>query len=258
MPYADIPGVRIRYEDTGGSGTPVVFLHPVTGTADSWSPQLPEFVAEGYRCITYDRRGWGKSQTDPKGEQPGYAADDLHGLADFLGLDRFHLVGSGGGAFLALDYAAAFPERLRSILVTCSMGGLTADKEYTSFGSKFGRPPEHENLPAWYRELSPSYRVANPEGVERWIEIHEASRHEPRVVQPMRNRLTLKDLAAFRVPALLIAGGADLIAPPPRMKLMASSIPNCQFAVIPETGHSAHWENPEVWNRITLNFLNAH
>ncbi|HYR43727.1 MAG TPA: alpha/beta hydrolase, partial [Terriglobia bacterium] len=59
--YAQLPGVRIWYKDTGGSGIPVVFMHAATGSSRVWDHQIPAFTAAGYRFIAYDRRGWGRS-----------------------------------------------------------------------------------------------------------------------------------------------------------------------------------------------------
>ena len=55
MPHLNLPGVNLWYEDTGGAGTPVIFLHAASGTCESWVHQLPAFTTAGYRCITYDR-----------------------------------------------------------------------------------------------------------------------------------------------------------------------------------------------------------
>ena len=55
--YAALPGVRIWYVDTGGSGVPVVFMHAATGSSRVWEHQVPAFAAAGYRFIAYDRRG---------------------------------------------------------------------------------------------------------------------------------------------------------------------------------------------------------
>src|ERR671939_458104 len=74
MPIIDLPGVHLWYVDTGGHGVPVLFMHAASGTSESWAPQLPTFTAAGYRCITYDRRGWGRSRPDPTGEAPEGAA----------------------------------------------------------------------------------------------------------------------------------------------------------------------------------------
>ena len=97
MPYIDLPGVHLWYNDTGGTGTPVVLLHAASGTCESWVYQLPVFTAAGYRCIAYDRRHWGRSRPDLTGEQPGSVSDDLHGLVHHLGLARFHVVATAAG-----------------------------------------------------------------------------------------------------------------------------------------------------------------
>ena len=67
MPYVDLPGVHLWYNDTGGTGTPVVFMHAASGTCESQVYQLPVCTAAGYRCIPYDRRNWGRSRSDPTG-----------------------------------------------------------------------------------------------------------------------------------------------------------------------------------------------
>src|SRR5262245_17050480 len=90
--YAELSGVRLSYVDSGGTGVPVVFVHAATGSSRVWEHQIPAFTAAGYRVITYDRRGFGRSAIDPKGVQPGTAADDLLGLLNHLGIDRLHLV----------------------------------------------------------------------------------------------------------------------------------------------------------------------
>ena len=59
--YAELPGVKLWFTDTGGTGTPVVLLHANTGTAASWEAQAQAFSRAGYRVIAFDRRGWGKS-----------------------------------------------------------------------------------------------------------------------------------------------------------------------------------------------------
>jgi hypothetical protein len=63
--YADLPGVRLWYTDSGSSGVPVVLLHANTGNADSWQYNIPGFVEAGYRVIAFDRRGWGRSIANP-------------------------------------------------------------------------------------------------------------------------------------------------------------------------------------------------
>src|SRR5262249_23918034 len=109
--FAELPGVRLRYIDTGGNGIPVVFLHSNTGSSANWEHQIPVFTSAHFRFIAYDRRGWGRSVTEPAAPV-GTGADDLHALMSHLKIDRFHLVATAGGGFVALDYALSFPQQL--------------------------------------------------------------------------------------------------------------------------------------------------
>src|SRR5262245_14368515 len=174
MAHLRLPGVHLWHHDSGGNGVPVVFMHAASGTCDSWEPQLPAFIAAGYRCVTYDRRGWGRSRPDPTGDQPSDVGEDLHGLAQSLGLDPFHLVGTAAGGIGALDYAIEHPQRVRSLVVADSIGGVQ-DPAYLEVQHRL-RPPEIQALPWELRELSAGYRGLNPEGTQRWIEIERGSR----------------------------------------------------------------------------------
>jgi pimeloyl-ACP methyl ester carboxylesterase len=101
---ADIPGTRLGYWDTGGNGTPVVFLHPASGSALVWLYQQPVFAKAGYRVIAYSRRNHYNSELAPE-DNPGTGSEDLHNMMEFLGVKKFHVVGSAAGGSVATDYA---------------------------------------------------------------------------------------------------------------------------------------------------------
>jgi len=258
MPLVALPGVHLWYNDSGGDGVPVVFLHAASGTSDSWVYQLPAFITAGYRCITYDRRGWGRSRPALTGVQPGCVSGDLQALVEHLHLDRFHLVATAAGGIGGLDYTLAHPERVRSLVVADSIGGLQ-DPEYLEVQHRL-RPPEIQALPVELRELSAGYRGTDPDGTRCWIDIERSSRpggsHGPG--QPLQQPMTYSRLETLQIPVLVLVGEADLLSPPALMRLLAAHIPNCQFATIPEAGHGAHWEQPEFWNRIVLEFISQH
>ena len=256
--YAELPGVRIWFKDTGGSGVPAVFLHAGSGSSQVWEYQIPAFTAAGYRFIAYDRRGWGRSVIDPSSAQPGTAADDLDRLMDYLGVDRFHLVATAAGGSVAMDYALSFPQRLRSLVIANNVGRVD-DEEYLELVSSL-RPPQYPDLPRWFRELGPLYRAANPEGTRRWMEFESRSRPEGPLLatQPLRNRLTFSLLERIEIPTLLIAGGADLSAPPPLQRFYTARIRNSKSLIVPDAGHSTYWEQPEIFNRAVLEFIRKH
>jgi pimeloyl-ACP methyl ester carboxylesterase len=254
----DLPGVHLFYTDSGGSGEPVVFVHAATGSSRVWGHQVPVFAGAGYRVITYDRRGFGRSTTDVRGPQPGTGADDLLGLVDRLGIARFHLVATAAGGFVAFDFAMSFPERLRSLVVANSIGGVQ-DEAFLDL-SRLLRPAPFAGLPADVRELGPSYRASDRQGTERWLEL-ERTNHPagaPPPTQTLRNHLTFALLESLQVPTLLLTGDADLFAPPAILRMFAEHIPSATSVVVPEAGHSTYWEQPDAFNDHVLEFIRQH
>ncbi len=252
--FVAVPGARIFYVDTGGRGVPVVLLHANTGSSRVWEYQIPAFKAAGYRVIALDRRGWGRTEIlDPAA--PSTAADDLLALLDALKLSKVHLIGSAGGGFAALDFALSYPERLRSLVIANSIGGVQ-DADFVALGNRI-RPPQFAALPPEIREVGPEYRAANPAGTKRWIDLEKISRSAGPVIpaQKLRNDITLKLLENIHTPTFLLTGGADMFAPPAVQRLFAAHIRGAQSFVIPEAGHSSYWEQPETFNRVVVGFM---
>ncbi len=254
MPYLTLPGVDLWYEDAGGSGTPVIFLHAASGTCESWVFQLPTFASAGYRCITYDRRTWGRSKATGPEHQPGFAADDLHALVQSLSLEPLHLVATAAGGITALDYALTHPDRVRSLVAANTIGGVQ-DESYLEVQRRL-RPAEIQNLPVELRELGPSYRGTDPDGASRWLDIELASRPDGAVpAQPTREPITYARLQTMRVQSMVLSGEADLLSPPALMRMLAAHIPTSRFVSLPDAGHAGFWERPQVWNGLVLEFI---
>jgi pimeloyl-ACP methyl ester carboxylesterase len=237
---------------------PVVLLHANTGNADSWQYNTPALVAAGYRVIAFDRRGWGRSAPDPRtGPQPGTIADDLQALVERLQLDPFHLVGVAGGGFIGYDYVLWHPERVRSLVVAAS-GGAIRDPELEAIRART-RLPGFQEWPPEFREVSMGYMAENPEGLERWLDIHHHSRPPGESSQPpLRTTITFEKLSTIRVPTLLLPGDNDLQTPPWVMRRQAAHISGVEFAIIEEAGHSVNWEQPAAFNRAVLEFIGRH
>jgi pimeloyl-ACP methyl ester carboxylesterase len=70
--------------------------------------------------------------------------------------------------------------------------------------------------------------------------------------------MTFSLLETLKVPTLLVAGGADMYAPPPLLGLFTARIKNAESLILPDVGHSGYWEQPEVFNRAVLDFIRKH
>jgi pimeloyl-ACP methyl ester carboxylesterase len=183
---------------------------------------------------------------------PGTAAEDLHAVVQHLGVNRFHLVGCAAGGGIALDYALSHPGQLLSVVVACAIGGI-AEPDYAERAKRL-RPSGFDDLPASFRELSPSYRAANPKGVAEWERLERESVSGRRIGQQMANRIDWTSLSRLRMPILVIGGDADLYAPPALLRVCAAHIPGATLVIIPEGGHSLYWEAPHAFNTRVLSF----
>ena len=249
---AELPGTRLGYWDTGGAGEPIVLLHPASGSALIWLYQQPVFAKEGYRVIAYSRRNYYNSDLAPA-DNPGTASEDLQNLIEFLRLEKFHLVSSAAGGSVAADYALSHPERLLSL--TVSSNNLAAANGYIAEAAAKIRIKEWDDLPRWFRELGPSYRAANPAGVQKWIELNHKSETGKGARQKLVNVVSPEKLEKLRVRTLLMTGAADMFTSPSIMRMIARHVPDNEVVIAPECGHSIYWEQPEFFNRTVLGFI---
>jgi pimeloyl-ACP methyl ester carboxylesterase len=249
---ADLPGTRLGYWDTGGTGDPIVLLHPASGSALVWGYQQPVFFKAGYRVIAYSRRNYYNSDLAPE-NNPGAASADLQNLVEFLRVDKFHLVSSAAGGSVAADYALSHPERLLSL--TVSSNNLAAANGYIADAAALMKLKEWDDLPRWFRELGPSYRGANPAGVAKWTELNHISETGKGARQKLVNVVTPEKLETLKPRTLLMTGAADMFTPPSITRMIARHVPDNEVVIVPECGHSPYWEQPEFFNRTVLGFI---
>jgi len=252
---ATIADTHLWYWETGGEGPPVVLLHPASGSGLIWGYQQPALVKAGYRVIAYSRRSYFNSDALAK-DRPGIGSADLHGLIEFLGLTKFHLLGSAAGGTVAVDYALSHPDRLLSLTLADNAAGIR-DGEIAKAVVSI-RTKGFDDMPVEFRELGPSYRAANPEGARIWTELAHKALTAADFRQGVANEITTARIEAMKVPTLLITGDADLVNPPSILRMVARHIAGSETLIAPEAGHSTYWEQPDLFNGALLSFLARH
>ncbi|MEH3086918.1 MAG: alpha/beta fold hydrolase [Xylophilus ampelinus] len=260
-------GAKLWYWDTGdgpagtggdGERPAVVFLHSGSQSGAGWGHQQPAFAAAGFRAIGYSRRGCFRSEGGSP-QDPGVACEDLDRLIAHLGIRRpVHLVAVALGAFYALDFALAYPQKLRSLTIVSSYLGIDeSERAYAEANARL-RPKEFNALPVEVRELHPSYRAGNPAGTEAWVALSRQARVGPRI-DPLRPvPMTWARVESIRHPVLLMTGDGDLYTPPALLRMQAAHLPQAETVVVPEAGHAPNWEQPAFFNRTVLSFLRRH
>ncbi len=257
MPFQKIHGIDIYYEThgrTNGKNT-IVLLHHGMGCTKTWKEIYPDLVYEGYRVVLYDRRGFGASK---KGSDfmDFYRSDryrqesveELSALLDFLEIDRFHGIGQCEGGVVALDYAAAFPERV-----------LTLATSSTQCYSKAPMTEVNARMfPKTFRELEPELREKLTEwhgaGAELFFDQFRlfggAYGKEVFDLRPV--------LPSVTCPALVLYPDRSALFEVEQGVAMYRGLPKGELSVLPACGHNTYQYRPREYVRIVLDFLRRH
>ena len=134
MPTALINNQTLFYADSGGDGSPLVFLHGFLFDHTLFDQQV-EHLAPTYRCIRVDTRGFGQTVWD---EQPFDLYDivaDCVGLLDHLGLAKATFIGMSQGAYAALRLAVRHPERVQALVLMSTRKDILSEEFNQSYAA---------------------------------------------------------------------------------------------------------------------------
>jgi non-heme chloroperoxidase len=277
MPYITVgkensSDIELYYEDHG-SGQPIVLIHGYPLSGASWEKQLPVLLEAGYRVITYDRRGFGKSSQPATGYNYDTFAEDLHKLVSQLKLRDFILAGfSMGGGEVArylgkygssgvskaviisgvppyLLKTADNPEGVDGAVFAGIQKAVAADRYafFTGFFHNFyntdvflGKRVSEQAVQASWNIAASASALASFACVPTW---HEDFR---------------QDLASIDVPTLVIQGDADRILPIAATgRRTAKLIKGAREVVVKDGPHCITWTHAEEVNAELLSFLGA-
>jgi len=238
-----------------------------------WLAQIPAFKPR-YRVLLWDCRGHGRSEVTEEGYSIEQFVEDQYALMRRLGIEKAHIGGLSMGGWIAWSFALAHPEATASLILSDSGGVLAgmSEKERlqkkklfevsADLAEKQGRKIMVDNTLALM--FSEKFIRTRPEIVAL---VRERILADPglgyaRAIRGMfvnwgqeSAAATLKRLAQIRAPTLILVGELDQLTPVPTQRALHQAIPNSRLEIIPEAGHVPPVEQPELWNRLVLDFL---
>ncbi|TDD14879.1 alpha/beta fold hydrolase [Actinomadura sp. KC06] len=247
-----------------GSGTPLVLLHAFPLSSAMWLAQR-EGLADRFRVITPDLRGFGGSQLGDDDPSVDAMADDVARLFRRLGVRRAVVGGLSMGGYVAMALCRRHPELVLGLVLAATRAaadtGPVRENRLRQAGRLDGdgttRVLMDEVLPALvgpttYRQRALVYgRVrglvqATPPRAAAWAQRAMAGRPE-----------SFGTLRGLRVPALVLIGDEDTLATEDEARAMADATPNAELLVIPRAGHLCAVEQPDLFNQAVAEFAAA-
>lgn len=265
--------VELHYEDHG-SGQPVVLIHGWPLSGRSWEQQVPALVEDGYRVITYDRRGFGASSQPWDGYDYDTFAADLNTLLEHLDLTGVTLVGfSMGGGEVARYVGTYGAERIAKAVFAAAVPPYLFKTDDNPDGGL-----DQATLTAFHDGIRAD-RIAF---VDAFVtNFFAVGQRTDLVSQPLRAynaaiaaaaspKGTLDcttafattdfrdDLVAFTIPTLVIHGDSDAIVPfEVSGKRTAEAIPDSKLVLIPDAPHGLNVTHAGTFNAELLTFLRS-
>lgn len=262
----------LHVDDTGGNGRPVVLIHGWPLSGEAFKDNVPAFVDAGYRVVTYDRRGFGRSD---KGKVKDYdydtLAEDLHKVLEGLDLQDVTLVGFSMGGGEVARYATKFgSERVRSVVFASAVppyleqtsdnpDGPLEKKQAASMTADLTKDQD-----AFYDQFTKDFFTADGQVV-----VSEAQRQEALTLAKQADKkAALACMAAFgttdfredlpnvTVPTLVVHGDKDFVVFfEGSGRRTHEAIAGSELVVIPGAPHGVNVSHKDEWNTAILDFL---
>lgn len=247
-----------------GNGAPLLLLHGWSLDRRSFLPQV-NGLADEFRVITYDRRGFGASSAPPSLE---HELDDIDRLLDACGERDVHLLGVSQGGRIALRYAVARSARIRSLILQGAMvDGLDvedagADRIPIDVYTALARQQRLAELrEAWLRHPMMSLRNASESSRELLATIvSDYAARDLVSAQPessARDSSVLEGLDSFPRPILLLTGAGETEARKTHAKTVLARAKQAREQMFDASGHLPNIEEPERFNEVLAEFCRA-
>ena len=254
---------RIAVESVG-EGELVVFMHGIGGNRRNWRDNLPVFGAH-FCAVAWDARGYGDSDDYETELRFRDFADDLARVLDHFGEERAHIIGLSMGGRIAMDFAYAYPDRLRTITLCATNTGFSrfspeARAEFIRSRREplmNGKEPVDIAGPVAQSLMGPKASAAAlAQLVDSMSRLHKHSYIKS--IEALVNLDTHVSLDHIAVPAHVMCGSDDPLTPLSMSREITQLIPQATLTVVPDAGHLLNIENPVDFNAAALNFLLRH
>jgi len=262
--------IDLYYEDHG-SGNPVVLIHGYPLSGASWEKQLPALLNAGYRVITYDRRGFGKSSQPTTGYNYDTFAEDLRQLVTQLKLEDFALVGFSMGGGEIARYLGRYGSKgvTKAVFISSIPPFLlkTSDNPEGVDGSVFEgiQKAVAADRYAFFTEFFKNFyntdvflgkRVSEQAVQASWNLAASASATASLACVPTWHEDFRKDLSRVDVPTLVVHGDADRIVPINAAGARtAKLVKGARLLLVKNGPHCIPWTHAEEVNSELINFL---
>ena len=258
MPYIDTGSVSLFFKEAGAGGVPVLLLHELGGSSESWHAVTPLLAADR-RVIAVDLRCAGRSEKPPGTFTLADVANDLDGLLQVLSLERVDVIGAALGSLVGALLAIPHPERVRRLMM-CAVAPEMAGPTRAYLVERAAKVRVAGMRAVAEASLANSFPDSHPRerAVYRGICLgNDPAAYAELSLALAQLEMSPADWGAIRAPTIVASGAHDFLWPPPIGRQVVALVPGARFEVIDDAGHFPHLQAPAPLARLAREFLAA-
>ncbi len=255
--------LTICYDDLGTGSIPVIFIHGFPFDKSMWHAQM-EALKHNNRVISYDIRGFGK--TNPGKEKPAITlfADDLIKFMDALQIKKAIVCGLSMGGYILLNAINRYAERFEGIIL-CDTQCIADSSEVKEKRLKTISQIEKNGLKEFTENFitsifTPESLNSNKTEVEKIknVILSTSVKTITQTLHALANRQeSCFSLPDIRIPALIVCGRQDIVTPISQSEYLYEYLAHSELHTIDKAGHVSNLEQPEEFNKHILAFISS-
>lgn len=258
MPYADVNGQRLYFEDTGGEDDVIVFSHGLLMDHEMFAPQI-DALSDHWRCITWDERGHGVTETTSDDFSYWDSASDLLGLLDHVGVERAVFAGMSQGGYLSLRAALTAPDRVRALVLIDTQSGVEDPANLAAYDQLIDAWAGAEEPPQEILDIVADIILGSgwpgiPTWQDKWRKVTPDQLRQVYKTLVSRQDDVTSRLSELSIPTVVIHGELDAAISVATAQSLANGLGG-KLVVVPGAGHAANLTHPDATNEAIEAFL---
>ncbi|MFH1485917.1 MAG: alpha/beta fold hydrolase [Chloroflexota bacterium] len=254
-----IDGISINYE-LAGKGKCLTLVHGLGGSIASWENQVADF-SKKYQVLTWDVRGFGKSDK-PRGEySAALFADDLYRLLNVLGIKETYVLGHSMGGVIALRFTLDHPEMVKALIVASSASecNAAAAQRWNEMADTIEKEGMGLIIDTVIKNFTPAFAEVHPDIVECQKKLRVDN--DPVAYAQSARAMAVGNLTAeldkVKCPTLFIVGNQDVNVGVGGSVRMNRAVGGSELKIVEDCGHAINVEKAKEFNAAVLEFLST-
>jgi len=262
MPFIDVNNAQLYYEEHGEGDETIVFGHSMLFNLRMFDDQV-EALKTNYRCVLFDFRGQGKSESTSEGYDLDNLTTDVLEIIKSLNCSPCHFVGFSMGGMVAMRLAARHPELIKSLILIDTSSEIEQSPNSLKnrmmlwIVKNIGLKPVSNQIMKMFFGHSFLNDAKRKDVYKTWRN-HFLSNNRAvgKVVRGVLYRKAVtSELKNIHIPTLILWGDHDILTNKDKSTIMHENIRNSELKIIPEAGHMSPVEEPVLVNEMIKKFL---